>query len=555
MKKNIICIIYLGLFAGQAMADMFSNSDKQLIKEFSDLLTNMRLNINVLPDAQAVEETMNAFANAFAKDAKNKNGALSTIKKAVKEELPSAQEVGESVGKMFTEGMRGTRKEGAAVGTEIAGLFGDALQNAAKELNNQTDSIANELVGAQNKMLNRVTGNFEMNVGPAARKIKNTIAWNLLHPYDIAKYASIVGLGVGGTYFLAYYAPGIAKEYIMKTFITPRPTILLPGSKIGTWDRFARWKNGYTSPEMIFATEVKEQLTDLVGITDMIKKDIKTGLKRTYRNVMLWGPPGTGKTLFANVLADKLDMDFCSITAGSLLQKDVGIQFLNEFERMARKSRYGMILFIDEADALFVDRNTLNIGSEQGLEHYKVLNHLLAMTGDGSSKFMLIAATNHAQNIDDAMGRRFQERIYMPLPDEKTRAKLVDLYINKLLLSEQDNGAPFVQHAKGVITSKTLKEIVQQTEGLSGAEIKDIIAHIQNLGLQSNNKAITAAHVQKAVQQGVQKRKDQENDTIKRQELAQNKGAVVQLTIQPTSQYSPDIQSSVPVIMMDTPAA
>ncbi|HTM05814.1 MAG TPA: AAA family ATPase, partial [Patescibacteria group bacterium] len=190
--------------------------------------------------------------------------------------------------------------------------------------------------------------------------------------YKMAKTGAIVGGIGGGVIFLTWYAPGIAKDYIIKTFINPRPTILLPGSKIGRWDRFARWKNGYKSPEMIFATEVSERLTDLVNITDMIKKDIKAGLKRTYRNVMLWGPPGTGKTLFANVLADKLDMDFCAITAGSLLQKDVGIQFLNDFERMARKSRYGMILFIDEADALFVDRNTLNIASEQGLEHYKV---------------------------------------------------------------------------------------------------------------------------------------------------------------------------------------
>ncbi|HTM06335.1 MAG TPA: hypothetical protein VL201_03775, partial [Patescibacteria group bacterium] len=84
--------------------------------------------------------------------------------------------------------------------------------------------------------------------------------------------------------------------------------------------------------------------------------------------------------------------------------------------------------------------------------------------------------------------------------------------------------------------------------GLSGAEIKDIIAQIQNLGLQTNNKAITAVHVQKAVEQGVQKRKDQENDLIKRQTLAQNKGSVVQLTIQPTESYKPDIQSSVPII-------
>lgn len=427
----------------------------------------------------------------------------------------------------------------------------------AKKLETYLEEKEKAKLRAANKVMQ---GNKEKDrfgrTTPALGEVIDQALWKqvmpvVTNPYYLIKTGVIVGGFAGGTYFLAWYAPVILKEYIMKTFITPRPTILLPGSKIGRWDRLSRWKNGYKSPEMIFPTEVDEQLTDLVNITQMIKKDIKAGLKRTYRNVMLWGPPGTGKTLFANVLADRLDMDFCSITAGSLLQKDVGIQFLNEFEKMASKSKYGMMLFIDEADALFVDRNTLNIGTEQGLEHYKVLNHLLALTGDGSSKFMLVAATNHAQNIDEAMGRRFQERVYMPLPDEATRQELFNLYVKKLLYSEVENGAGFVKHAKKVVTPVLLQELVRQTKGLSGAEIKDIIAQSQNLGLQTENKQLTVDHVRKALKQGVQKRKDQDNDAAKRQEMAQNKGAVVQLTVCPTNGNNVDVQSSAPIVPVE----
>ncbi|RTL07059.1 AAA family ATPase [Candidatus Dependentiae bacterium] len=555
MRKNIFFILYFGFFVGQALPSIINKylSDAD-IKEIKNFFQNLRLDIKIVPTPEEIEAVMHSVTSAIANDANNKNGALSTIKRSIKEELPSAQGVGEGIGRVLTEGIRGARKEAAAAGTEAAALASDVMKNAAKELNQQTDGITDELVEAQNKVLNRFTGNFEVNIGPAVRRIKEAITWNLLHPYDIAKYASIIGSGVGATYFLSWYAPGIAKEYIMKTFITPRPTVLLPGSKIGRWDRFSRWRNKYQSPDMIFPTEVKERLSDIEDITKMIKNDIKAGLKRTYRNIMLWGPPGTGKTLFANVLADKLDMDFCSVTAGSLLQKDVGVQFLNEFEKMARKSRYGMILFIDEADALFVDRNTINISTEQGLEHYKVLNHLLALTGDGSSNFMLIAATNHAQNIDEAMGRRFQERVYMPLPDVQTRQELVALYVKKLLYAETDNGAVFVKHAKEVVTPTLLNELVEQTEGLSGAEIKDIIAQAQNLGLQTKNKQLTVDHVIKALKQGVQKRKDQDNDAVKRKEMAQNKGAVVQLTVCPTNGNNLDVQSSVPIVSADAGA-
>lgn len=555
MRKHFF-FLCLGLFVGQSLTGIIdqylSDADKREIRNFFE---HLRIQVSIFP----TEEELDSIINSIREDAKNENGTLSAIKRSIKEQLPSPQDVGigigeivgdvmkgvrkegagvavgEEAGGLVVDVMRGIRKEGAAVGTDAAGLATDIMKNVAIELNKQTDSIADELVEAQNKALNRFSGNFEFNIGPAVRRIKEAIAWNLFHPYDIAKYASIIGFGCGGTYFLAWYAPAIVKEYIMYTFITPRPTVLLPGSKIGLWDRLKRWNNRYQSPAMIFPTEVEERLSDIEKITKMIKTDIKDGLKRTYRNVMLWGPPGTGKTLFANVLADRLDMDFCSVTAGSLLQKDVGVQFLNEFEKMARNSRYGMILFIDEADALFVDRNTINMSTEHGLEHYKVLNHLLALTGDGSNKFMLVVATNHAQNIDEAMGRRFQERIYMPLPDHKTREKLVNLYVNQLLFSEVNNGSEFIKHAKKAMTSALLKELVVKTEGLSGAEIKDIITQIQNLGLQTKNKKLTTDHVQKALKQGIQKRKDQDNDIIMRnkQQMDQNKGAVVYLTVSP----------------------
>ena len=62
-----------------------------------------------------------------------------------------------------------------------------------------------------------------------------------------------------------------------------------------------------------------------------------------------------------------------------------------------------------------------------------------ALTGDGSNKFMLIAATNHAHVIDEAMGRRFQDRLYMPLPDASTRKDLIELYVNTVLFNEKQN--------------------------------------------------------------------------------------------------------------------
>src|SRR5581483_1043667 len=231
----------------------------------------------------------------------------------------------------------------------------------------------------------------------------------------------------------------------------------------------------------------------------------------TYDNLLLYGKPGTGKTLFAQILADKTDMDFLPVTAASLLQAGIeGIKYFNELLEFANKSKYGVIIFVDEADALFIDRNTLDPASD----HYKVLNHILAATGTGSKKFMLVAATNHAYVMDEAMGRRFQDRVLMPLPDATTRLALLDLYFAGTLFSSQENTASFVTKAKALLTAGVVNDIVQRTHGLSHAEIKDMVSTINKTAQISG---ITATIVNNVVNNAIEKHRVSEEDRMKRE--------------------------------------
>lgn len=162
--------------------------------------------------------------------------------------------------------------------------------------------------------------------------------------------------------------------------------------------------------------------------------------------------------------------------------------------------------------ALFINRDSLKPDSD----HYKVLNHILAATGgSGSSKIMIIAATNHAYVMDPAMGRRFQERIKMPLPDEKTRKKLLMLYLNEYLLDVTAVGAAQVQKARSLFTEKKINEIIQITSGLSHAEIKDMVMVISKKANASANGVITEDHVKRGVYEAVEKKKALIKDAIK----------------------------------------
>lgn len=349
------------------------------------------------------------------------------------------------------------------------------------------------------------------NSAPELKQSWQTLFGTLLNTENAIRFGYPIAL-FGIVTLSGFYGSRVLWKVIEKNLLSPKPQILQPGSKYGWFDRWKLSRSGYKTPAMIFNGSVKERLEEIQAKTKNIRNRIRTGRKITYDNLLLYGKPGTGKTLFAQILADYTDMDFLCVTAASLLQSGVeGIKYFDEILEMAAGSKYGTILFIDEADALFVDRDILKPDSD----HYKVLNHILAATGSGSNKVMVIAATNHAYVMDPAMGRRFQERVKMPLPSEETRKDLMHLYINEYL-SDEITTPGFVQaKTQSIFTPACIQEIAEKTIGLSHAEIKDMIVIISKKAAASTNGILTEQHVQSAVDQAIEKKSALKRDKAK----------------------------------------
>ena len=410
--------------------------------------------------------------------------------------------------------LSGIGKELGSIGKELGAGIGDFFSTGA---NSFADTVGSDEYG---KNMSRGMSGLAKNLGEGTRSF-NTQANTTLFPELSTTFRGFVGSAInprnvfqfGGLIALSmavsvtgYYLTKFLWELISYKVLHPKPVILLPGTTYGRWDRAKRWWNGYVSPAMIFDSSVKERLMEIEDKTKSIRSHNKNRKnkrnKMSYDNLLVHGKPGTGKTLFARILADKTDMDFVATTAASLLQSGVaGVKYVNDIVAMARRSSYGMILFIDEADALFVDRDSLNPDSD----HYKVLSHILALTGDGNSTFMLIAATNHAHVIDNAMGRRFQDRVLMPLPNTDTRTELINLYTNKLLFNMCNNTKIFVKTAQSLLNCSTIETIAQQTKGLSHAEIKDMIHAMHKKAYASTQQMITQKHIADAVTQALEK--------------------------------------------------
>jgi len=181
------------------------------------------------------------------------------------------------------------------------------------------------------------------------------------------------------------------------------------------------------------------------------------------KGVLLYGPPGCSKTLMAKAVATESAMNFLAVRGPELLSKYLGesekaVQALFKRARAAAPS----IVFFDEIDALASARGSSNTGVND-----RVLSQLLVELdgssgyGGGAARVVVIAATNRPDMLDPALLRpgRIDRKIYVSPPDDTSRLQIFE---GQLIHGKLSNR---------VRLDESLDELVQLTEGFSGAEI------------------------------------------------------------------------------------
>ena len=137
-------------------------------------------------------------------------------------------------------------------------------------------------------------------------------------------------------------------------------------------------------------------------------------------SVLFSGESGTGKTMAAEALASALDLPLYRIDLSSVVNKYIGETEKNLRRIFDAADEMGVILFFDEADALFGKRGEVKDSHDRyaNIEINYLLQRMEAYRG------VAILATNMKSAIDPAFTRRLRFIIKFPFPAFPERQRL-----------------------------------------------------------------------------------------------------------------------------------
>lgn len=221
------------------------------------------------------------------------------------------------------------------------------------------------------------------------------------------------------------------------------------------------------------------------------------GIRAGAGNVLLHGPPGTGKTCLAQAAANEAQAELFAVRPSDILSKYQGEseRYISNLFKLARQSTKA-IIFFDEFDSIATSRGGAN---DDGGQCRRLLAELLlqltdqqqaakiscrrsptvlstradgeridgtdsdgddtytAASANSDHRVVVIAATNRIQDLDEAILRRFDAKVYVNIPDAQGRQAMLKRFMSG------------ISHS---LTDDDISSISQMTEGWSGSEIE-----------------------------------------------------------------------------------
>ena len=216
--------------------------------------------------------------------------------------------------------------------------------------------------------------------------------------------------------------------------------------------------------------EVKEIVRDKVIYPRVYPHLFKTFRKKSGGGILLYGLPGPGKTMIAKAIAKETGAKMFTVKPSDLLSKWFGNSEKNVRKLfMAARSERNAVIFFDEIEGFAGSRDSDSDSMNRVVG--ELLTQMQGVTdSDDEDKILLIAATNRPWDIDSAFLRpgRFDERIYVPLPDLEAR---------KVIIRNSILGIPGNEEVD-------VETLAQETDGYNGADVEYLCEKAKEIAIR-----------------------------------------------------------------------
>ncbi len=182
---------------------------------------------------------------------------------------------------------------------------------------------------------------------------------------------------------------------------------------------------------------------------------LRAGLDPSTR-ILLGGPSGTGKTLSVRWLGWTLKLPVAVIDVSSVVAPWLGETSGGLGEIFKTVEKVPAVLFFDEIDAICCERSHVRGGRGSGGEELARATTVFLQHLDWlRPSRIVVAATNFPDDLDSALRRRLTTEVAFEVPDRDARARMLAKWL-----------------ARTPLSSELIAELLDATEGLSGADLR-----------------------------------------------------------------------------------
>ena len=232
---------------------------------------------------------------------------------------------------------------------------------------------------------------------------------------------------------------------------------------------------------MVLPWDVEERLQSIEKEYAAKERLVKYNLT-PKKKILLHGPPGCGKTLSAERIAWNLGLPLLKVRFDALLSSYFGESASNLRSVFDYCKREPVVLLLDECDFIAKSR----VQPQDVGEVPRIVNMLLTLLDEYDAPGLVIATTNLKVSLDEALFRRFDDVIEIPMPDVEAREQLLAMTLSAIPVS----------------SDLSIPQLALKLDGYSSANIVLTAQRAAKYSVLEGKKKVEQFHFERAISEG-----------------------------------------------------